>query len=208
MPSPPSIASTRRACRPTSWAACDLLRLIPKDFDVLPRRGRQIRLFRSRIIGRRAARALAGARSSRWPRSAPCPRAAASRDVPTGGLIHIDAGTALQAANHGDDDLLVYAYGYPPENEHAEILDPATRFAEDPVRMLRAMKFLARLQLQPTPEVAAAMSASAELIGRSSPARVLEEIYKLMACGRAQRALPLLVEHGLLQRLLPEVAPY
>ena len=47
------------------------------------------------------------------------------QDVPTGGLIHIDAGTALQAANHGDHDLLVYAYGYPPENEHAEILDPA-----------------------------------------------------------------------------------
>jgi quercetin dioxygenase-like cupin family protein len=46
------------------------------------------------------------------------------QDVPAGGLIHIEAGTALQAANHGDDDLLVYVYGYPPENEHAEILDP------------------------------------------------------------------------------------
>jgi quercetin dioxygenase-like cupin family protein len=47
------------------------------------------------------------------------------RDVPVGGLIHIDAGTPLQAANHGDDDLVVYAYGYPPESEHAEILDAA-----------------------------------------------------------------------------------
>ena len=47
------------------------------------------------------------------------------QDVPPGGLIHVEAGTALQAANHGDDDLLVYVYGYPPENEHAEILDPA-----------------------------------------------------------------------------------
>lgn len=47
------------------------------------------------------------------------------QDVPVGGLIHVEAATALQAANHGDDDLLVYAYGYPPENEHAEILDPA-----------------------------------------------------------------------------------
>ncbi|HUZ81791.1 MAG TPA: cupin domain-containing protein [Gaiellaceae bacterium] len=46
-------------------------------------------------------------------------------DVHAGGLVHIDAGTALQAANHGDDDLVVYAYGYPPESEHAEILDPA-----------------------------------------------------------------------------------
>jgi quercetin dioxygenase-like cupin family protein len=46
-------------------------------------------------------------------------------DVAAGGLIHVEPGTALQAANHGDSDLVVYAYGYPPEDEHAEILDPA-----------------------------------------------------------------------------------
>ena len=46
------------------------------------------------------------------------------QDVPTGGLIHIVAGTPLQAVNHGVDDLLVYAYGTPPEHVHAEILDP------------------------------------------------------------------------------------
>jgi hypothetical protein len=46
-------------------------------------------------------------------------------DVPTGGLIHIDPGTALQTVNHGDDDLVVYAYGYPPESEHAELLESA-----------------------------------------------------------------------------------
>jgi len=43
--------------------------------------------------------------------------------VSAGALIHIEPGTALQAANHGADDLVVYAYGYPPESEHAEILD-------------------------------------------------------------------------------------
>ncbi len=42
-----------------------------------------------------------------------------------GSLIHIDAGTALQTVNHGDRDLLVYVYGYPPEDEHAEILADA-----------------------------------------------------------------------------------
>jgi quercetin dioxygenase-like cupin family protein len=46
-------------------------------------------------------------------------------DVPAGGLIHVAPGTPLQSANHGDADLLVYAYGYPPEDEHAELLDPA-----------------------------------------------------------------------------------
>jgi quercetin dioxygenase-like cupin family protein len=47
------------------------------------------------------------------------------QDVPTGGVIHIEAGTPLQSVNHGDEDLLVYAYGTPPENENAEILDSA-----------------------------------------------------------------------------------
>jgi quercetin dioxygenase-like cupin family protein len=46
-------------------------------------------------------------------------------DVQAGGLIHVDAGTPLQSVNHGDDELLVYAYGYPPEDENAELLDSA-----------------------------------------------------------------------------------
>jgi quercetin dioxygenase-like cupin family protein len=46
-------------------------------------------------------------------------------DVEAGGLVRVDPGTALQSVNHGDDDLLVYAYGYPPEDENAELLDPA-----------------------------------------------------------------------------------
>jgi quercetin dioxygenase-like cupin family protein len=47
------------------------------------------------------------------------------QDVPAGSLIHVEPGTALQSANHGEEDLLVYAYGTPPESEHAEILDSA-----------------------------------------------------------------------------------
>jgi mannose-6-phosphate isomerase-like protein (cupin superfamily) len=46
-------------------------------------------------------------------------------DVPAGGLVRVGPGTPLQSANHGDDDLLVYAYGYPPETESSELLDPA-----------------------------------------------------------------------------------
>jgi mannose-6-phosphate isomerase-like protein (cupin superfamily) len=48
-------------------------------------------------------------------------------DVPTGALVHVDPGTALQAANHGDVDLVLYAYGFPPEDEHAELLEPAVQ---------------------------------------------------------------------------------
>jgi quercetin dioxygenase-like cupin family protein len=43
-------------------------------------------------------------------------------DVPTSGIVRIDPGTPLQSANHSSEDVLVYAYGYPPELEHAELL--------------------------------------------------------------------------------------
>lgn len=46
-------------------------------------------------------------------------------DVGPGGLIHVEPGTPLQTVNHGDEDLLVYAYGTPPESENAEILESA-----------------------------------------------------------------------------------
>ncbi len=46
-------------------------------------------------------------------------------DIPAGGLIHIEAHTPLQSANHGDEDLVVYVYGTPPEDERAELLDSA-----------------------------------------------------------------------------------
>ena len=48
-----------------------------------------------------------------------------AQEIATGSLIRIDPGTPLQAANHGSEDLLVYASGFPPEDAHAEILDPA-----------------------------------------------------------------------------------
>ena len=47
-------------------------------------------------------------------------------DVPAGGVVHAAAGTPLQSANHGRSDLLVYAYGSPPD-EGAEVLAPAVQ---------------------------------------------------------------------------------
>ena len=46
-------------------------------------------------------------------------------DVPAGALIHVEPGTPLQSVNHGDEELVVYAYGTPPESERAELLDSA-----------------------------------------------------------------------------------
>jgi mannose-6-phosphate isomerase-like protein (cupin superfamily) len=44
-------------------------------------------------------------------------------DVPAGGAVTVPGGVALQSANHGDQDLLVYAYGYPPD-EGATVIEP------------------------------------------------------------------------------------
>jgi mannose-6-phosphate isomerase-like protein (cupin superfamily) len=43
-------------------------------------------------------------------------------DVAPGGVVEVARGTELQSANHGTEDLIVYAYGYPPD-EGAEVLD-------------------------------------------------------------------------------------
>lgn len=45
-------------------------------------------------------------------------------DVPVGGAVTVPGGVPLQSANHGEQDLLVYAYGYPPDHG-ADVLDPA-----------------------------------------------------------------------------------
>ena len=46
-------------------------------------------------------------------------------EVPAGGLIHVESGTPLQIVNEGDEDLLLYIYGAPPERGGAEFLDSA-----------------------------------------------------------------------------------
>ena len=45
-------------------------------------------------------------------------------DVPEGGVVHVAGGTPLQSANHGPENLLVFAYGYPPD-DGATVLDSA-----------------------------------------------------------------------------------
>jgi mannose-6-phosphate isomerase-like protein (cupin superfamily) len=46
-------------------------------------------------------------------------------EVPELGLVRVEPETPLQIVNEGDEDLVVYAYGAPPEHGHAEFLDPA-----------------------------------------------------------------------------------
>ena len=44
--------------------------------------------------------------------------------IPIGGVVHVHAGTPLQTVNEADEDLVIYAYGSPPD-EGAEVLPPA-----------------------------------------------------------------------------------
>jgi mannose-6-phosphate isomerase-like protein (cupin superfamily) len=47
------------------------------------------------------------------------------REVGAGGLVHVESGTPLQVVNEGNEELLLYIYGAPPERGHAEFLDSA-----------------------------------------------------------------------------------
>ncbi len=81
--------------------------------------------------------------------------------------------------------------------------DPAVRLREDPVRMLRAAAIAARLDFSIDPDSVEAIRVSRGDIVRSSPARVLEEFYKILRQGAALRTFRLLHELGLLAYLFP-----
>jgi poly(A) polymerase len=84
--------------------------------------------------------------------------------------------------------------------------DPAVRFAEDHLRMLRAARFAAELGFTIEPATEAAMTALAPVASGLSAERVREELVRLLvAPGRAE-GLRILARTGLLEALLPEVA--
>jgi poly(A) polymerase len=84
--------------------------------------------------------------------------------------------------------------------------DPAARFAEDYLRMLRAVRFAARLGFAIEPASARAISARADSIAAISAERVRDELTRILTEGGARRGFELLDELGLLAVLLPEVA--
>jgi len=83
--------------------------------------------------------------------------------------------------------------------------DPALRFAEDKLRMLRGVRFAARLELEIEPRTMAAIRAAASGIGQVSCERIRDELTLMLTEGHARRAFELLDETGLLAFVLPEV---
>lgn len=86
--------------------------------------------------------------------------------------------------------------------------DPLVRFREDPVRILRAIKFAGRLGLRIEEGTAAAMQTVAPDLVRSAPPRLLEEFLRLLRGGHALDAFQRMRDCGALSSVLPQVQSY
>jgi poly(A) polymerase len=84
-------------------------------------------------------------------------------------------------------------------------LDPEISFGDDPLRMLRAARFAAQLELVPAPRVVEAMREMAPRLDIVSAERIQGELTRMLASGRPALGLELAVETGLAERFLPEL---
>ncbi|HVF34720.1 MAG TPA: polynucleotide adenylyltransferase PcnB [Candidatus Saccharimonadia bacterium] len=84
--------------------------------------------------------------------------------------------------------------------------DPESRYREDPVRMLRAIRLAAKLDFTIEPRAYAAIRENAKLIADAAPARLFDELIKLFLSGHAVESFKGLLESGLLKEFLPQTA--
>ena len=84
--------------------------------------------------------------------------------------------------------------------------DPRRRFAEDKLRLLRAVRFAATIPAEPEAGTWAAVREMAPLITQVSWERIREELSRILVSGHAERGLRLLEETGLLEPILPELS--
>src|SRR6202163_3905836 len=120
------------------------------------------------------------------------------RDFTINGMMLDPATSEILDFVGGRDDLkagIVRAIG-----------DPERRFAEDKLRMLRAVRFAARFAYKIDPATLAAIQKLAPKIHQVSCERVREELTKMLTEGQARRAFELLDTSGLLPEILPEIA--
>ena len=81
--------------------------------------------------------------------------------------------------------------------------DPETRYREDPVRMLRAIRFAAKLDFDIAPDTEAPIAEMAPLLLQIPPARLFDEILKLFLSGEGLATFRLLRDYGLFAMLFP-----
>jgi hypothetical protein len=204
-----------------------LLARTPKDFDVAtnatPKEIRQ--LFRNcRIIGRRfrLAHIFFGSKIIETSTFRANPREGDEVEEGDELLIRRDNvfGTDTEDARRRDFTINGLFYDLEAERviDHvgglkdlercvvSTIGDPDIRFREDPVRMLRAVKFAARLGFEIELRTLAALVRHRGEIAKCPQPRVLEELYRLMRGGAARRSLALLIDTGLAAILSPHLA--
>ncbi len=107
-------------------------------------------------------------------------------------------------------EIIDYVGGFEDLKKHLlrTIGDPQVRFKQDPVRMIRMLKFRARFGFHIQEEALDALKNCRQDIVKSSPARVLEEILRMLESGSGERFFRLLVESEILPMLFPNLAPY
>jgi poly(A) polymerase len=123
---------------------------------------------------------------------------AVRRDLTVNALYYDSKTFEVYDHVHGLDDLQRRAI--------CIIGDPEQRFREDPVRMLRVLRFAAKLDFSIDPDTAAAIPVCARLLGEIPPARLFDEFGKLFLTGYAEPTLRLLQEYRLLHYLFPDSA--
>ena len=110
--------------------------------------------------------------------------------------------------NVDDSSIIDFTGGVKDVNDKLirMIGDPVTRYKEDPVRMLRAVRFSAKLHFKLAPETEAPFPQISQLITHVSNSRLFDEMTKLYQCGEAETVQRLLVQYGLFQHLFPQTS--
>ena len=196
--------------------------LEPKDFDVATNATpEQVRpLFRrARIIGRRFqlvhvvfGQEIIETSTFRAP-------ASESQATDENGRILRDNEFGTHAQDAARRDFTINALYYNPTTEEVidyhqgvedlkhrvvrMIGDPRTRYREDPVRMLRAVRFAVKLNGKIDPASEEPLQSMAGLIENVPASRLFDEMLKLLTCGHAMDCLQRLRQDGLHQGMLP-----
>ena len=199
-----------------------LLGMQPKDFDVATdATPEQVKsLFRNcRLIGRRfrLAHVMFGREMI---------EVATFRGQHSENIVHSDEGRILRdnvygsleedafrrdftinALYYGEEDFSIIDYTDAIEDIQAKRLrligDPETRFREDPVRMLRAVRFAAKLGFKIDADNEQQIYALGDLLEDIPAARLFDEVIKLLQSGHGVQSLRGLQHYGLLQYLMP-----
>lgn len=108
-----------------------------------------------------------------------------------------------------DESILDFAEGIKAiENRVVEMIgDSAVRFREDPVRMIRAVRFASKLNMRLPEDLAKSIKFNAHLLTNIPPARLFEEVSKLLLSGTGVVTFESLIHHNLLAPLFPLLAP-